>query len=141
MIIRGGENIYPREIEEYLRHMPEISDVQVFGIPDAKYGEAAVAWIILRKNCTLTEDQVKAFCKGTIASFKIPGLRAVRRFLPHDGQRQNPEVQDEGIGSKGNGAGRHRQHSDRHRTPVKKPPRCTCVSQAKPKGKDLLLPL
>ncbi len=72
MIIRGGENIYPREIEEYLRHMPEISDVQVFGVPDLKYGEEAVAWIILRKDCTLTEDQVKAFCKGTIASFKIP---------------------------------------------------------------------
>jgi fatty-acyl-CoA synthase len=72
MIIRGGENIYPREIEEYLRHMPEVSDVQVFGIPDLKYGEEAVAWIILRKDCTLTEDQVKAFCKGKIASFKIP---------------------------------------------------------------------
>ena len=72
MIIRGGENIYPREIEEYLRNMPEVSDVQVFGIPDVKYGEEAVAWIILRQGRTLTEDQVKAFCKGTIASFKIP---------------------------------------------------------------------
>ena len=72
MIIRGGENIYPREIEEYLRHMPEVSDVQVFGIPDVKYGEEAVAWIILRNGCTLTEEQVKAFCKGKIASFKIP---------------------------------------------------------------------
>jgi fatty-acyl-CoA synthase len=72
MIIRGGENIYPREIEEFLRGMDEISDVQVFGIPDVKYGEETVAWVKLRNGCALTEDAVKQFCHGKIANFKIP---------------------------------------------------------------------
>jgi fatty-acyl-CoA synthase len=72
MIIRGGENIYPREIEEFLYTHPDISDVQVIGVPDEKYGEQVCAWIVVREGASLTEDEVKSFCKGEIATFKIP---------------------------------------------------------------------
>jgi len=71
MIIRGGENIYPREIEEFLLTHPKIYDVQVVGLPDAHYGEQVSAWII-PKDPSLTEDEVRAFCKGEIAHYKVP---------------------------------------------------------------------
>jgi fatty-acyl-CoA synthase len=79
MIIRGGENIYPREIEEFLFRHPKIVDVQVFGVPDPKYGEEACAWIKLREGETLTEDEVRAFCHDQIAHYKVP--RHIR-FVP-----------------------------------------------------------
>jgi fatty-acyl-CoA synthase len=72
MIIRGGENIYPREIEEYLHTHPDISDVSVIGVPDVKYGEELMAWIKVREGATLTEDQVKDHCRGRIAHYKVP---------------------------------------------------------------------
>jgi len=72
MIIRGGENIYPREIEDFLFTHPKISEVAVFGIPDEFYGEEIVAWIQLHNGESLTEDEVRNFCKGNIAHFKIP---------------------------------------------------------------------
>jgi fatty-acyl-CoA synthase len=72
LIIRGGENIYPREIEEFLHTCPAIADVQVIGIPDAKYGEEVMAWIKLKRGASFTEQDVKDFCKGQIASFKVP---------------------------------------------------------------------
>ncbi len=72
MIIRGGENIYPREIEEFLYTHPQIADVQVIGVPDERYGEELMAWVIPRGGATLSEDEVKEFCKGQIAHFKIP---------------------------------------------------------------------
>lgn len=72
MIIRGGENIYPREIEEFLYTHPAISDVQVIGVPDAKYGEAVMAWVKLQEGQTLAEDELRKFCEGQIAHFKIP---------------------------------------------------------------------
>jgi fatty-acyl-CoA synthase len=72
MIIRGGENIYPREIEEFLYSHPAIADVQVIGVPDAHYGEQVCAWIVLRDGQTLDEDGLRAFCKDKIAFFKIP---------------------------------------------------------------------
>ena len=72
MIIRGGENIYPREIEEFLYGMDAIQDVQVAGIPDEKYGEVAGAFIILKEGKTLAEEDVIDFCRGKIARFKIP---------------------------------------------------------------------
>jgi fatty-acyl-CoA synthase len=72
MIIRGGENIYPREIEEYLHRCPGIADVQVIGVPDAKYGEEVMAWVKLKHGATLTEQEIKSFCKRQIADFKIP---------------------------------------------------------------------
>ncbi|SDQ57783.1 AMP-binding protein [Virgibacillus salinus] len=72
MIIRGGENIYPREIEEFLYQHPEVLDVQVVGIPDKKYGEEVMAWVILRDGAKATEDDIRAFCEGNISRHKIP---------------------------------------------------------------------
>ncbi len=72
MIIRGGENIYPREIEEYLYKLPQIKDVQVAGIPSEKYGEQVGAFIILKESQTLLEEDIRDFCKGKISRFKIP---------------------------------------------------------------------
>ncbi|HEV3054986.1 MAG TPA: AMP-binding protein, partial [Solirubrobacteraceae bacterium] len=72
MIIRGGENVYPREIEEFLYTHPEIADVQVIGVPDERYGEELMAWVIARPNSELTEDGIREFCKGKIAHYKIP---------------------------------------------------------------------
>ena len=72
MIIRGGENIYPREIEEFLYTHPKISDAQVIGVPDAKYGEAVCAWVRLHEGVTATEDELLQFCRGQIATYKIP---------------------------------------------------------------------
>jgi fatty-acyl-CoA synthase len=72
MIIRGGENVYPREIEEFLYTHPKISDVQVIGVPDAKYGEAVMAWVRLKDGETLTYEDIKDYCSGQIAHFKIP---------------------------------------------------------------------
>jgi fatty-acyl-CoA synthase len=72
MIIRGGENIYPREIEDFLHTCPGIANVQVFGIPDPKYGEAVAAWVQLKRGARLSAREVQDFCHGQIASFKIP---------------------------------------------------------------------
>jgi fatty-acyl-CoA synthase len=72
MIIRGGENIYPREIEEFLHTMPGISDVQVVGVPDERYGETVGAFIIPSGNPVISEETVKTFCKDRIARYKIP---------------------------------------------------------------------
>src|ERR671915_882471 len=72
MIIRGGENIYPREIEEFLYTHPEISDVQVYGVPDEKYGEQVAAAIIRKPDASITDEDVKEFCRENIAQYKVP---------------------------------------------------------------------
>lgn len=72
MIIRGGENIYPREVEEFLYTHPKIKEVQVFGVPDKKMGEEVCAWIQTEEGETLTAEEVKAYCKGQITHFKVP---------------------------------------------------------------------
>jgi len=72
MLIRGGENIYPREIEEFLYRHPDIEDVQIFGVPDPKYGEEICAWVKLREGAAVSEENIKAFCEGQIAHYKIP---------------------------------------------------------------------
>src|SRR2546426_5800081 len=72
MIIRGGENIYPREVEEFLYSHPDIADVQVIGVPSEKYGEEVMAWVKPREGATVTGEELAAWCKGKIASFKIP---------------------------------------------------------------------
>jgi fatty-acyl-CoA synthase len=72
MVIRGGENIYPREVEEFLYAHTAIEDVQVIGVPDTKYGEELCAWIRLRPGHTLDADEVRAYCKGKIAHYKVP---------------------------------------------------------------------
>ncbi len=72
MVIRGGENVYPREVEEFLYGHPAIEDVQVIGVPDPKYGEELAAWVKLRQGTTATEDEICDFCRGRIAHFKVP---------------------------------------------------------------------
>jgi fatty-acyl-CoA synthase len=72
MVIRGGENVYPREIEEFLYTHPDIEDVQVIGVPDERYGEELMAWVRLRPGAQLDPEDLRAFCKGRIAHFKIP---------------------------------------------------------------------
>ena len=72
LIIRGGENVYPREVEEFLYTHPKISDVQVIGVPDAKYGEAIMAWVLLKPGEQATEDEIREFCSGNIAHYKVP---------------------------------------------------------------------
>jgi len=97
MVIRGGENVYPREIEEFLYTHPKIADVQVIGVPDERYGEELMAWIILRPGASLSEDEVKAFCKGQIAHFKIPRyVKFVQSFpMTVTGKVQKFKMRDE----------------------------------------------
>jgi fatty-acyl-CoA synthase len=82
MVIRGGENIYPREVEEFLYTHPEIEDVQVVGVPDVKYGEELCAWVKLRPGSELTAEQVREFCTGKIAHYKIPRYVRVTDSFP-----------------------------------------------------------
>ena len=72
IVIRGGENISPREVEEYLYRHPAIRDVQVIGVPDDKYGEELCAWVVLRPDASVTADDIREFCRGQIAHYKIP---------------------------------------------------------------------
>ncbi|MBV8157423.1 MAG: AMP-binding protein, partial [Dyella sp.] len=72
MIIRGGENVYPREIEEFLYTHPKVQDVQVFGVPDAKLGEQVCAWVRLREGCESTEAEIQSYCRHHLAYFKVP---------------------------------------------------------------------
>src|SRR5438270_5193409 len=72
MVIRGGENVYPREIEEFLYTHPAVADVQVIGVPDERYGEELMAWVVLHSGASATEDEIREFCRGRIARYKIP---------------------------------------------------------------------
>jgi fatty-acyl-CoA synthase len=81
MVIRGGENIYPREIEEFLHRHPDVQDAQVIGVPDERYGEALCAWIVPRTGAKLDEDTIRAFCREQIAHYKVPRyIRMVSEF-------------------------------------------------------------
>jgi fatty-acyl-CoA synthase len=81
MVIRGGENIYPREVEEFLFRHPKIQDVQVFGIPDPKYGEELAAWICLKDGESADEGEIRDFCREQIAHYKVPRhIRFVAEF-------------------------------------------------------------
>ena len=81
MVIRGGENIYPREVEEFLFTHPSIREAQCFGVPDERFGEQLVAWVRVKEGSSLTEDEVRDFCRGKISHFKIPRyVRVVDEF-------------------------------------------------------------
>ena len=81
MIIRGGENVYPREIEEFLYKHPKISEAQVIGVPDPRYGEEIMAWVKVKPGEQVTEEELKEYCKGKIAHNKIPRyLKVVDSF-------------------------------------------------------------
>ncbi|RMX04073.1 AMP-binding protein [Corticibacter populi] len=97
MVIRGGENIYPREIEEFLYRHPGVQDVQVVGVPDEKYGEELCAWIIAKPGAELAEADVRAFCKGQIAHYKVPRyIRFVEAFpMTVTGKIQKFAIRDE----------------------------------------------
>ena len=72
MIIRGGENVYPREIEEFLYTHSDVADVQVIGVPDERYGEEVMAWVILREGATIEPDELREYGRGRLAHFKVP---------------------------------------------------------------------
>jgi fatty-acyl-CoA synthase len=72
MVIRGGENVYPREIEEFLYGHPAVQEVQVFGVPDEKYGEELCAWIQMRSGAAEDEESIREFCRERIAHYKVP---------------------------------------------------------------------
>jgi fatty-acyl-CoA synthase len=99
MVIRGGENVYPREIEEYLYTHPDIADVQVVGVPDERYGEEIAAFVVLRDGATLDADAVRAFCEGRIARYKIPRyVLAVGEFpMTVSGKVQKYKLRDRAI--------------------------------------------
>ena len=82
MIIRGVENVYPREIEEFLYGHPAVADVQVVGVPDERYGEEIMAWVIAREGATLDEDELREYCRGKIAHYKIPRYVATCSAFP-----------------------------------------------------------
>jgi fatty-acyl-CoA synthase len=81
MVIRGGENVYPREVEEFLYRHPKIEEVQIFGVPDERFGEELCAWIKPRAGEALSEEEVRAFCRDQIAHYKVPRhIRFVDEF-------------------------------------------------------------
>ncbi len=82
MIIRGGENVYPREIEEFLITHPDVIDAQVVGVPDERLGEIVMAWLVLRSGARLTSDEVQEFCRGRIAHYKVPARVSVVEAFP-----------------------------------------------------------
>jgi fatty-acyl-CoA synthase len=113
VIIRGGENIYPREIEEFLYTHPAIADVQVIGVPDERYGEQVCAWIVVKEGGELDEDAVRAFCEGKIARFKIPRyVRIVDSFpMTVTGKIQKFKMRETEIEERGLQAAAATQHA------------------------------
>jgi len=103
MVIRGGENIYPREIEEFLYTHPDIEDVQVVGVPDARYGEELCAWVKLRPGSSLTGEEVREFCTGKIAHYKVPRYVRVTEEFPMTvtGKVQKFKMRETSIGELG----------------------------------------
>jgi fatty-acyl-CoA synthase len=103
MIIRGGENIYPREIEEFLYTHPAIADVQVFGLPDERYGEEVCAWVIAVDGAELDEEAIRGFCEGRIARYKVPRhIRFVDAFpLTVTGKVQKFRMREQEIAERG----------------------------------------
>ena len=99
LIIRGGENIYPPEVEEYLCHHPAVAEVAVVGLPDPVYGEAVSAWVVAKTGCTLTATDIRDFCAGQIAHFKVPKYVEIVPSLPRTvtGKIRKHELRDQGI--------------------------------------------
>ncbi|MBU2662454.1 AMP-binding protein [Actinoplanes bogorensis] len=101
LVIRGGENVYPREVEEFLYTHPDIADVQVIGVPDAKYGEELMAWVVMRPGTTpLTADDVRAFCAGKLSHYKVPRYVHVVDGFPMTvtGKVRKVEMREKSVG-------------------------------------------
>jgi fatty-acyl-CoA synthase len=105
LIIRGGENIYPPEVEEFLCHHPAVAEVAIVGLPDPVYGEVVSAWIVPRTSAHVTADDIKAYCRGQIAHFKIPHYVEIREQLPRTvtGKIRKHVLRDEGVARYGLG--------------------------------------
>ncbi len=103
MIIRGGENVYPREIEEFLFTHPDIADAQVIGVPDVRYGEEIMAWVQLNEGASLSEDDIKEFCRDKIAHFKVPRyIKVVTEFpMTVTGKVRKVEMREKSIADLG----------------------------------------
>jgi len=103
MIIRGGENVYPREIEEFLYTHPKVSDVQVVGLPDERLGEAVLAWIKLKPGETATEEEIRGFCQARLAHFKVPQhIRFVDAFpMTLSGKVQKFKIRQQEVAERG----------------------------------------
>jgi fatty-acyl-CoA synthase len=103
MIIRGGENVYPREIEEFLYTHPAVADAQVIGVPDERYGEEIMAWVRLAPGAELTEEALREFCRGGIAHFKVPGyVKFVTEFpMTVTGKIRKVEMREQSIAELG----------------------------------------
>jgi len=102
MVIRGGENVYPREVEEFLYEHPDIADVQVIGVPDEKYGEELMAWIIMDPGAEkdLTIADIRQYCDGTLARYKIPRYIHITTEFPMtiSGKVRKVEMREKAIG-------------------------------------------
>jgi fatty-acyl-CoA synthase len=106
-VIRGGENIYPREVEEFLYSHPDIADVSVVGVPDERYGEELMAWVVMRPNATpLTADAVRQFCSGRLAHYKVPRYVHVVEAFPMTvtGKVRKVEMREAAVGILGGAA-------------------------------------
>jgi fatty-acyl-CoA synthase len=99
MVIRGGENVYPREIEEYLYSHPAIDDVQVIGVPDQRYGEELMAWVRLKPGASLTIEELREFCQGKLAHYKIPRYLHLTDEFPMTvtGKVRKVEMRDQAV--------------------------------------------
>jgi fatty-acyl-CoA synthase len=103
MVIRGGENVYPREIEEFLYAHPAIKDVQVIGVPDEKFGEELCAWVILHEGAQVEAEAIRDYCRGQIAHYKIPRYVLFVDGWPMtvSGKVQKYKMREESIGRLG----------------------------------------
>ena len=99
VIIRGGENIYPKEVEDYIYRFDKVKDVQVFGIPNEKYGEEVCAWVVPKPGMAIEPEEVRDFCEGKIAHYKVPRFVRIRDDLPMtvSGKAQKFKMREEMI--------------------------------------------
>jgi fatty-acyl-CoA synthase len=99
LIIRGGENIYPPEVEEFLSHHPDVAEAAVVGLPDEKYGEVVSAWVVPRPGASLTPDDLLAYCRDRIAHFKVPRYLSLVDELPRTvtGKVRKHVLRDQGV--------------------------------------------
>ena len=123
MIIRGGENIYPAEIEEFLHRHPAVAEVAVAGVPDAKYGEVVAAWVVTKAGTAASRPtSCRCYCRDQIAYFKVPQYVMIVDQLAADRHRQDPQARAQGAGDRRAGLERGRSDRDGVIAPSASPP-------------------